>query len=63
MIYWSMYYFITGRSIQILELEPTLCGLAKKINMHLLFVMHAVVWMLVCNQSLMVPVSESHLFS
>ena len=67
MIYWSMYYFfITGRSIQVFELKPALCGFAKEVNMYLLFIVHAgtvFVWMLVWYQSLMVPIGESHLFS
>ena len=67
MIYWSMYYFfITGRSVQVFELEPTLCGFAQEVNMHLLFVVHAgtvFVWVLVCNQATMVSICETHLFS
>ena len=67
MIYWSMYYFfITSKSVQVLELEPTLCGLAKEVNMHLLFVVHVgtvFVRVLVCNQATMVPIRETHLFS
>ena len=68
MIYWSMYYFfITGGSVQVFELEPTLCGFAKKVNMHLLFVVHAgtvlCIKVLVCNQATMMSICKTHLFS
>ena len=67
MIYSSTYYFsISCGPVQVLELEPTLCGLAKEVNMHLLFVVHVgtvFVRVLVCNQAKMMPICEPHLFS
>ena len=67
MIYWSMYYFfITGGPVQVFELEPALCGFAKEVNMHLLFVVHAgtvFVWVFIWYQPSMVSVSETQFFS